>query len=395
MEVPFGTIRVYEKSKELIKNALDTNRISSGRLVDKFEKQFSDLIHVKNSIAVSSGTDADTLALAALHDFGAKRQDEIIMPALSFVATANSAYHAGFVPKFVDIKSDTLNIDPEKIENAISPKTKAIMPVHLMGKPAEMDKIMKIAKKHDLYVIEDAAEAHGGKINNKELGTIGHAGAFSLYVAHIITTGEGGIITTNDDELDEIIRSLRSHGRACKCKSCILNKGKSYCHKRFESGFDKRFIFERIGYSTKMNELEAAIGLGSLEAYHEIVKKRRNNLLYLMNKIKKFNDSLFTFSEEEGEEIGPHAMPIIIKEDQNFSREDLCNFLEKKSIQTRTLFASIPTQYPAYSFMGHKLGEFGNAEFIGQNGFHIGVHQDLEKEHLDYVIGCIEEFSQI
>ena len=161
MKIPFGTISIPQESRDLIGEILDSGRVSQGRYVRDFEELFAQLIGVKEAVAVSSGTDADALALAVLYDFGAQRQDEIVIPALSFVATGNAVLQAGFKPIFVDIEHQTLNINPKLIEKIITQRTRAIMPVHLMGKPAKMDEINEIAKKHKLFVIEDAAEAHG------------------------------------------------------------------------------------------------------------------------------------------------------------------------------------------------------------------------------------------
>jgi len=392
MIVPFGTITVTEKSKKLIEEILETKRLSSGKYVREFEDGFAKLIGVKEAVAVSSGTDADTLALSVLHDLGAKYGDEIIVSALSFVATANAVIHAGFKPVFVDIERETLNIDPKKIEKVITKKTKAIMPVHLMGKPADMDVINRIAKKYNLYVIEDAAEAYGAVYKGKNIGTLGDLAAFSTYLAHMISTVEGGVVVTNREDLAEILRSLRVHGTACKCKVCTLRVKGGYCSKRFQYGEDIRFIFERIGYSSKMNELEAAIGLGNLEIYDKILEKRRKNWESLYHKFQKFAPTLITIQEGENEKIGPHAFPIIISENVPFTRIELVDFLEKNGIETRSLFSSIPTQCKGYEFLGYKLGDFPNAEFIGRNGLHVGVHQDLNEEHINYVIEKIEQF---
>lgn len=392
MKIPFGTISITEETRKLVNEALDSGRVSSGKYVNRFEEKFAELIGSKEAVAVSSGTDADILALAVLYDFGAKRGDEIIVPALSFVATGNAVLAAGFKPVFVDIKKDTLNINPEMIESRITQKTRAIMPVHIMGKPAEMDIICQIAKKHNLYVIEDAAEAHGAEYRGKKIGAIGDLGTFSTYVAHVITTMEGGVVVTNNENIGEILRSLRSHGRACKCKSCVLNTTSSYCPKRFQNGEDIRFIFERIGFSSKMNELEAAVGLGNLTLYSEILEKRRKNLLSLIKEFAKFEPYLTTIKEESYEKIGPHAFPVIISEKAKFKRVELANYLEKNEIDTRDLFSSMPTQCKGFAFLGYKLGEFPNAEYIGRNGIHIGVHQDLGDEHIEYIIKTIKTF---
>jgi dTDP-4-amino-4,6-dideoxygalactose transaminase len=396
MRISFGTVSISETSKSLIMEALNSNRVSTGRLVREFEKRFAQLVGVKEAVAVSTGTDADALALAVLYDFGAERGDEIVVPALSFVSTGNSVLQAGFTPVFVDIDRRTLNIDPGKIEERISEKTKAIMPVHLMGKPANMDPIIETAKKRDLYVIGDAAEAHGALYRGKNIGTIGDMAAYSTYLAHIITTIEGGVVVTDRSDFAEILRSLRSHGRACKCESCVLNISSGYCPKRFQSGegTDIRFQFERIGFSSKMNELEAAVGLGNLDLFDEIFEKKRKNLLAMIERLGKFGQYLYTIAEEPYEKIGPHAFPIILREDAPFTRNQLVDFMEKKGIDTRSLFLSMPTQCPGFGFLNYQLGDFPNAEYIGNNGLHIGVHQDIGEEEIEYIMNTIAEFLE-
>lgn len=395
LTVPFGTITITDTAKRLINESLDAKRISCGKLVREFEDRFAALVGASEAVAVSSGTDADILALAVLHDFGARRGDEVIVPALSFVATGNAVVHAGFTPVFVDIERETLNIDPTRIEAAITPKTRAIMPVHLMGKPAEMDTINAIAKKHGLVVVEDAAEAHGALYKGKPAGSLADLAAFSTYVAHIITTGEGGVVTTNSEEYAEILRSLRSHGRNCTCKRCVMNTDDvTYCAKRFrgEGGEDVRFTFDRIGYSCKMNELEAAIGIGAMEVYDEILKKRHDNLIHVLDRFDRFAPYLSTIMEEPHEQIGPHAIPIIINEGAPFSRAQLTQHLEKNGIETRTLFVSMPTQCPGFEYLGYTLGQFPNAEYMGHNGIHIGVHQDVGIKEMAYVLETLSGF---
>lgn len=394
MKIPFGTVSITNSSKRLIQEILESGRVSSGKYVRQLEKKFAELVGSREAVAVSSGGEADTLALAVLYDFGAQRGDEVIVPALSFVATGNSILQAGFTPVFVDVERSTLNIDTSRIEKVITPKTRAIMPVHLMGKPAEMDAIRDIAQRHNLFVVEDAAEAHGSTYKGKAAGAIGDMGAFSLYVAHMVTAVEGGMVVTDNPKFAEVLRSLRSHGRACDCEVCVLNTSSSYCPKRFdnEGNFDIRFHFERIGYSCKMNELEAAIGLGSMDMYSDILHKRRENYAYLLKNFKIFFPYIVTIEPEPYEEIGPHAFPFILLEDAGFKREDLTEFLENRGIDTRNLFQSMPTQCTGFKFLGYKLGDFPEAEFIGRNGLHIGIHQDLERKHLDYFLNTLEEF---
>jgi dTDP-4-amino-4,6-dideoxygalactose transaminase len=328
MRYSFGTIMVTEKARQLVHETLTTGRLSCGRLVREFEERFAALVGVKEAVAVSSGTEADALACAVLYDFGAQRGDEIIVPAHSFAATGNAVLQAGFTPVFVDVDLETLCIDPDLIESAITERTRAIMPVHLMGKPAPMDRIEAIAEKHGLVVIGDAAEAHGSQYRGRDVAQWGHMAAYSLYVAHIISTVEGGIVVTDRADYAEVLRSLRSHGRFCKCKTCIVNRADQYCAKRHQDGKDMRFVFERLGFSCKMNEMEAAVGLGSLEYYHEILEKRHENLLYLIKAFQKFSPWLWTLTEAPDERLGPHAFPIVVGRNAPFTRDQLLNHLE-------------------------------------------------------------------
>ena len=367
-KVPFGTVSITSEARKLIDKALDTKFVTRGKLVEEFEQKFAKLFGTKEAVALSSGTDADALSLAVLYDYGAQRGDEVIVPALSFVATGNAVFQAGFKPVFVDVTRETLNIDVARIEPAITPKTRAIMPVHLMGKPADMDPILAIAQKQKLYVIEDAAEAHGAEYKGRKVGTIGQMAAFSLYAAHIVTTIEGGIVTTNDAKMAEILRSLRNHG--------ITGK----------------FRFERIGFSAKMNEIEAAVGIGNIKIFDKIFGQRRKNLLRIIKHFKKFEEYFIYTTEGKDEKIGPHAFAVILKEGLPFTKDEFVNYLDEQGVDSRNLFYSIPTQTPSYQFLGHKLGDFPQAEYCGNHGLHFGIHQDLREENMDYVAEVVQSF---
>lgn len=389
---PFGTITITKKAKQLVNEALDSGRVSGGKYVRQFEKEFARLVGTSEAVAVSTGTDADTLALAVLYDAGARRGDEVVIPSLSFAATGHAVLHAGFTPVFVDIERATLNIDPAKIEAAITPRTRAIMPVHLLGKPAEMDTILAIAKKHKLAVVEDAAEAQSAVYKGRNIGTMGDMAAFSLYIAHIISTVEGGAVTTNNPEYAAILRSLRAHGRACKCETCVVSSEMKYCEKRFKYDTDIRFIFERIGYSSKMNELEAAVGIGYLDIYADIYRKRQENFAYIREQFKPYRDRLDTIDPAPYEEMAPYAFGVLVRERDTFTRDQLSTYLEQRGIDTRSLFQSMPTQCAGFKFLGHTYGQFPEAEYVGNHGFHVGIHQDVTREHIDHFISCLDEF---
>jgi len=367
-KVPFGTVSITPKAKKLIDDAIERKWLTKGQYVKEFEDKFAALFGVKYGIAVSSGTDADAIACAVLYDFGAERGDEIIIPALTFVATGNAVLQAGFKPVFVDVERETLNIDPKKIEAAITPKTRAIMPVHLMGKPAAMDEIMRIAKKHKLYVIEDAAEAHGAEYKGQKIGAIGDMACFSLYAAHIVTTIEGGMIITDNPQMAEAARSLRNHG------------------------IDGKFRFKRIGFSAKMNEIEAAVGLGNIEIFYDILEKRRANVRHLIKGFVKFEKYFWYLKEDKGEVLGPHAFSIILKPGLKFTKDEFVTYLERQGVDSRNLFYSIPTQTESYHFMNHKPGDFPESEYCSDQGTHVGCHQDVGVAQMDYVLEVVGQF---
>lgn len=367
-KVPFGTISITPKAQKLIDQAIENRWLTKGRYVKEFEEKFAALFGVKYGVAVSSGTDADAIACAVLYDFGAQRGDEIIVPALSFVATGNSVLQAGFTPVFVDVRRETLNIDPDKIEAAITARTRAIMPVHLMGKPAAMEEIDGLARKHKLYIIEDAAEAHGAQYKGRTIGAIGDMACFSLYAAHIVTTIEGGMLITNNERMAQAAASLRNHG------------------------IDGKFQFKRIGFSAKMNEIEAAVGLGNIEIFNDILTKRRENVRRLIKGFSRFDEYFWYLKEEAHEVLGPHAFSIILKPQVNFTKNEFVTYLEGQGIDSRNLFYSIPTQTPSYEFMGHKKGDFPESEYCSDHGTHIGCHQDVGEAQMDYVCRTVEAF---
>ncbi|MCA9400434.1 MAG: DegT/DnrJ/EryC1/StrS family aminotransferase, partial [Candidatus Omnitrophica bacterium] len=253
-------------------------------------------------------------------------------------------------------------------ESVVTGKTRAIMAVHLMGKPADMDAIRAIAKKHDLKVIEDAAEAHGAQFKGEKIGSIGDVACFSLYAAHIVTSIEGGMVITDDPKIAHAVRSLRNHG------------------------IEGKFTARRIGFSSKMNELEAAVGVGNIKIFQKIFDKRRANLLHLIEGFKPFEEYFYSIREDAGEVIGPHAFSIIVKEGMPFTKDDLVQYYDEQGVDSRNLFYSIPTQCPSYAFLGHGLGDYPEAEYCSNHGTHIGIHQDVGIAEMDYILEVTEQF---
>jgi dTDP-4-amino-4,6-dideoxygalactose transaminase len=306
-----------------------------------------------------------------LYEKGAKRGDEVIVPALAFAAVGSSVLYAGFKPVFVDIRRDTLNIDESKIEGAITDRTVAIMPVHTMGKPAKMDEIMDIAKRNRLTVIEDACEAHGATYKGKIVGHWGDMATFSFYAAHLIFAVEGGMVSTNNPELDYPLRSIKSHGRV---------PGQIF------------FDHQRLGFNGRMSDLHATVGEGQLPQFRDIYGKRRGNLVYLLEQTQDLRDRAYFNLEEADEEHCPHAFSVTLKEGERTNAMDLHAFLEGKGIQTKVNFKSMPTQQRAFAHLGHKLGEFPEAEYVGDKGVHFGIHQYLTRDDLDFASETLHDF---
>ncbi len=368
--VSFGEIRIGEIARRHLNQALDKNWVSEGENTRAFERQFAQQFGYRHAVATSSGTDADIVACAALHDFGGRRGDEIIVPACSFVATANSILAAGFVPKFVDVKVETLNLDETKLEAAIGPRTRAIMAVHTMGKPCEMDTILAVARRHGLAVLEDSCEAHGAKYRGQFIGSFGQAAMFSFYIAHLICCGEGGMIATNDPEWEQVLRSVKSHGRPT---------GSIF------------FDFQRFGTNSKMNDMEAALGLEGIASFDETFEIRKRHVHRLLERTKELEQYCHFIVEEPHEVVSPHAFPVTLR-DPKLDLKKLYAYLEDHGVQCKTNFGSLPTQHRAFAFMGHQRGEFPASEYIGENGLHFGVHRHLSDADVDFAADTLRAY---
>jgi dTDP-4-amino-4,6-dideoxygalactose transaminase len=368
--ITFGHIEVGESARRWLQEALDRNWVSEGPNVQRFEAEFAKKFGYAHAVATSSGTDAGIVAMAALLGRGASRGDEVITPALAFAATANCILAAVLTPKFVDVELETLNINPGLIEAAIGPRTRAIQVVHTMGKPCRMEEILRIARKHSLPVIEDACEAHGAALHGRRVGSFGSMTLFSFYAAHIICSGEGGMIAVSDPEWAALCRSIRSHGR---------RGGQLYFH------------FDRVGFNSKMNDLEAAIGLEGLENFDHTFAVRRRHLTRLWDLLVPLEDRVLLYRDGPGEVTCPHAFPLVLR-DPKQSVDGLYQHLEQKGIQCKTLFGSLPVQHGAFRFLGYRPGSFPVAERIGATGLHFGVHQYLTDHDIDYAAENVRSY---
>jgi dTDP-4-amino-4,6-dideoxygalactose transaminase len=247
------------------------------------------------------------------------------------------------------------------------------MAVHTMGKPCDMDSILKIANKHNLKVIEDSCEAHGAMYNGKVIGTIGDMGTFSFYAAHLIVCGEGGMTVTNNDDMANVLRSVKSHGRP---------PGSIH------------FDFQRVGYNSKMNDMEAALGLEGIANFNKTFSTRKSNIYKLLDMTKDLSDYCYFLKEENNEKISPHAFSLVLK-DPKYDLKGLYKHLESNGIQCKTIFGSLPTQHNAFKFLGYKLGDFPAAEYLGENGLHFGIHQYLTDSDLIFVSQKLKEYFDV
>lgn len=384
-----GTLRISDKQKKYVNEVLDSNRLSYGPFTRKFENKFASLHGCKFGIMSNSGTSALHIALAALKEiYDWKDNDEIIVPAVTFVATSNIVLHNNMKPVFVDVESDFYGIDPKLIEEKITNKTKAIIPVHLFGLPCDMDPIKKIADKYGLKIIEDSAETMFAGYKGKMTGSIGDIGCFSTYVAHLIITGVGGLNITNNKDYAIKLRSLANHGRDSIYIS--IDDAKDKREEEMKEIISRRFKFVSLGHSFRVTEMEAALGLAQLDTWKDMIKNRRDHASYLIEGLSKFDDKIQLPKIRNECEHSFMMFPLVLRDS---NKEKLVNHLEKEGIETRDMLPLI--NQPIYKKMFDiNVKDYPIADWINNNGFYIGCHQDLKKEDLDYVISFFEKYFE-
>ncbi len=398
-----GPIFDEKEVNAVIANLTAGTWLAEGKATLEFEKQFSNLISGKDTVVTNSGSSALLLIFSCLMikdlDNPLKEGDEVITSALAFPTTLNSILLNRLKPVFVDVEPETYNIDPNKIEEMISEKTKAILVMHHLGNPCDMKKIMEIAEKHKLYVIEDCCDAHGATFEGKVLGSFGHMAAFSFYGAHAMTMGEGGAIVVNDAKFAPLLRSLKTCGRACTCNLCKVSVDPDFqCLQRFESrhkdfkNFDKRTLYPNIGYKLKILDLQCAFGLEQLKRLPDFVKKRQENFDLLIKGLKKFEKYLALPKFLEESEPSWFAFSITLKPQCNFSREDIIKYLEKNNIETRPLLGGNLIKQPAYKDINFRSAELVNTDYCHENSFYIGCYPGITHKMINFVLKTFEDF---
>lgn len=392
--------------------------LTTGRFNDKFEKQLAKFIDIKYALTTNSGSSANLLAISALTSYklGERKLqegDEVITVAAGFPTTVAPIIQNNLIPVFVDVELGTYNIDVNQIEEAITEKTKAIFVAHTLGNPFNLDKVMELAEKYNLWVIEDNCDALGSKYKGKYTGSFGHISTISFYPAHHITMGEGGAVLTNDDELYKIIMSFRDWGRDCWCPP-----GKDdTCKRRFNwklgnlpKGYDHKYIYSHLGYNLKITDWQTAIGLAQLKKLPEFIEKRKENFKFLYDGLKEFEDYLILPKATPNSEPSWFGFPITIKENAPFSKFELIRYLESNGIGTRQLFAGNMLRHPAFMETNIKLRIrnsdiinskelsekyyelLPNTEKVMNSTFWIGVWPGLDKEDINKIIIVFREF---
>ncbi|SHF15577.1 CDP-6-deoxy-D-xylo-4-hexulose-3-dehydrase [Marinitoga hydrogenitolerans DSM 16785] len=401
--IPFAG-RVFDEEEyiNLVEASLD-GWLTTGRFAEKFEYEFAKFLGIKSVTLVNSGSSANLLALTALTSkkLGDKRikpGDEVITVAAGFPTTVNPIIQNGAIPVFIDVDIPTYNIKAEEIESAITEKTKAIMIAHTLGNPFNLDEVMRVAKKHNLWVIEDTCDALGSTYDGKLVGTFGDIATVSFYPAHHITMGEGGAILTNNLQLERLVKSFRDWGRDCYCEPGFSNT----CGMRFKQqhgtlpfGYDHKYVYSHIGYNLKLTDMQAAVGVAQLKKLPEFIEKRKRNFKLLKEGLKKYEDYLILPEPTPKSDPSWFGFPITIKDNDEFSRWDIVTYLEKNKIMTRMLFGGNLTRQPAYADVKYKIHkELINTDIIMNNTFFIGVYPGITDEMIEYIINTFEKFFE-
>lgn len=397
---PAGKVIGGAELRNLVDASLD-GWLTTGRFNAAFEERFAKFIGVRHVLTTNSGSSANLLAFSSLTspnlgDRALVPGDEVITVAAGFPTTVNPIIQNGMVPVFVDVQIPTYNIDPEQIEAAVSGRTRAIMLAHTLGNPFDLGRVMEIARKHNLWVIEDCCDALGSTYQGKSVGTFGDIGTCSFYPAHHITMGEGGAVFTRNNNLKRTIESFRDWGRDCYCEPGKDNT----CQKRFgwqlgqlPMGYDHKYTYSHVGYNLKITDMQAAVGLAQMDRLEEFIRVRKTNFLYLKERLRNLEEFLVLPEATLNSEPAWFGFPITLRNSSGTARVDLLKYLDQHKVGTRLLFAGNLIRQPYFQGRNHRIsGELKNTDTIMNNTFWTGIYPGLSQSMLDYSAETMEMF---
>lgn len=400
---PSGKVIGARELQLMVEASLD-GWLTTGRFNAEFEKKLAEFLGVKYLLSVNSGSSANLVAFSTLTspklgERAIKKGDEVIGVAAGFPTTVNPIIQFGAVPVFVDVDMVTHNIDPELIEAAITPKTKAIMLAHTLGNPFDLARVKALCEKYNLWLIEDCCDALGATYDGKLVGNFGDIATLSFYPAHHITMGEGGAVFTNDPLLKLIAESFRDWGRDCYCAPGCDNTCGDRFGQQFGSlpkGYDHKYVYAHLGYNLKITDMQAACGLAQLERAQEFIDTRKRNFDLLKTRLASLSDFIEIAEATPNSSPSWFGFPVTLKESSGVQRVDLLKFLDQNKIGTRLLFAGNLTRQPYFQNLEYRVvGELTNTDRTMNQTFWLGIYPGLDHEHFDFVGEKLEEFFGI
>jgi CDP-4-dehydro-6-deoxyglucose reductase, E1 len=394
-----GKVYGAEDMQALVDSALDF-WLTTGRFNAEFEEKLAARLGVRHALTTNSGSSANLLALSSLTSHYLRGEalrpgDEVITVATGFPTTVNPALQYGLTPVFVDVDIPTYNIDPAMIEAAVSSKTRAIMVAHTLGNPFDLGEVMRVAEKHDLWVVEDCCDALGATYDGRGVGTFGDIGTLSFYPAHHITMGEGGAVFTDKPRLKRVIESMRDWGRDCWCAPGMDNTcGKRFCRKlgHLPMGYDHKYTYSHCGYNLKITDMQAAVGVAQLGKLDGFIAARRRNFDLLTELLKPLEDLLILPQATPNSEPSWFGYPITLREGAPVSRSELVQHLDASGVGTRLLFGGNLVRQPYMRDRKFRtVGELTNADIVTDRTFWIGLYPGLGPDHIGYAVERISE----
>lgn len=397
---PSGKVIGAAEIRMLVDSALD-GWLTTGRFNAAFEKRLSAFLGRNHAITVNSGSSANLVAMTTLTSPKLRKRqlkpgDEVITVAAGFPTTVNPIVINGLVPVFLDVQIPTYNIDTTLLEEAITPRTRAIMIAHTLGNPFDLAEVTRVAKKHDLFLVEDCCDALGSRYDGQLCGSFGNIGTLSFYPAHHITMGEGGAVFTNDPFLNKIATSIRDWGRDCHCEPGEDNT----CGRRFDwklgdlpKGYDHKYTYSHLGYNLKITDMQAAVALAQMDRLQGFIDQRRANFDFLKSALKPLEEHLILPEATPNSEPSWFGFPITLRPGVGKTRHALQQFLDDRKIGTRLLFAGNLIRQPYFKGIDYRVhGELTNTDIIMARTFWLGVYPGLGEKQLSYVVEAMTEF---